>query len=91
MIAYRLPSFITPHLARLAKPFDSDDWLFEPKWDGTRVLAITDKGSVRLVNHNRVDFTERYPESIELLRSLGPGSIFDGELVVFSAGQPDFE
>ena len=45
MIASRLPSFIALHLARLAKPFDADDWLFEAKWDGTRVLAIMDKAS----------------------------------------------
>jgi len=91
MIASRLPSFIAPHLARLAQPFDSDDWLFEPKRDGTRVLAFIDQGSVRLVNRNRVDVTERYPETVEALAKLKPGCIMDGELVVFRNGKPDFE
>ena len=36
------PTFIPPMLATLvAGPFDGADWLFEVKWDGFRVEAVT--------------------------------------------------
>ena len=44
-----LPAFIPPMLATLvAAPFDDPDWQFEIKWDGFRVEAIVDGGTVRL-------------------------------------------
>ena len=39
------PSFVEPMLATPGSaPFDGDDWLFEPKWDGYRVQAIVATG-----------------------------------------------
>jgi ATP-dependent DNA ligase len=37
-----------PMLATVATPFDSDQHLFEVKWDGVRALAAVDDGSWRL-------------------------------------------
>jgi ATP-dependent DNA ligase len=34
-----------PMLATKAAPFDSDDYLFEVKWDGVRALAAVDQDS----------------------------------------------
>ena len=39
-------------LARLPKPFDDPDWLFEIKHDGFRALAFCDRGRPRLVSRN---------------------------------------
>ena len=59
------------------------------KWNGTRVLAFVDQGGYRLVNHHRVDVTDRYPE-LGFLANLPAGIILDGEIVVLRYGKPDF-
>lgn len=86
----RLPAFIPPMLATPGKPFDSDDFLFEVKWDGTRGLAFIEDGTYRLVNRRRIDFTERYPE-FGFLADLPPGTVLDGEVVVLHGGKPSFD
>ncbi len=42
-----LPAFVSPMLARASGPFDSDDYLFELKWDGIRALVFRDRGAYR--------------------------------------------
>ena len=43
------PAFVEPMLATPGTaPFDGEDWLFEPKWDGYRVQAIVAGGQVAL-------------------------------------------
>ena len=71
-------------LARPGEAFDSDEYLFEIKWDGTRALAFVDSERprrYRLMNRRRVDITDRYPE-LECLGNLSPGAVLDGEVVV---------
>ena len=36
------------------EPFDSDDHLFEIKWDGIRCLAFIEAGRVRLQSRERI-------------------------------------
>lgn len=73
---------------------DADDrWLYELKFDGVRVIAYIDEGTVRLVNRNMVDVTYRYPDVAERLGELYPygTKVFDGEMLVFGTdGRPDF-
>ena len=55
---HALPDFVAPMLATPGEAFDSDDYLFEIKWDGTRALAFADGvGEYRLANRRRVDLT----------------------------------
>jgi hypothetical protein len=43
MLQTSLPSFLAPMLPTLIKePFDSPDWIFEPKLDGYRAIAVID-------------------------------------------------
>jgi bifunctional non-homologous end joining protein LigD len=84
-----LPRWVRPMLARRGLPFDSDEHLFEIKWDGTRVLAFVEGGACRLVNRHQADVTDRYPE-LEFLAGLPPGLVLDGEVVVLRQGKPDF-
>ena len=77
-------------LARIGRPFDSDEHLFEIKWDGIRALAFVEGGDCRLVSRRRNDLTERYPEC-DVLAKLPPGCVLDGELVVLKDGRDDFE
>jgi DNA ligase D-like protein (predicted ligase) len=73
----------------MGEPFDSDDYLFEIKWDGTRTLAFIDNSGYRLVNRRRVDMTERYPE-FSILSQIEPGTVLDGEVIVMNKGKSDF-
>jgi bifunctional non-homologous end joining protein LigD len=79
---------ILPMLATSASPFDSRDYVFEVKWDGVRALAAVEKNGWRLWGRELADYGGRYPE-LEVLRSLPPGTIVDGELVVFQENRPN--
>lgn len=80
-------------LAHLAEPFDSQEFLFEIKFDGTRTIAYIDaeRKEVRFLNRRGIWFQERYPEMRELWKDVRARKIIlDGELVVFRHGKPDF-
>ncbi len=66
-----------------------DDWSYEVKWDGVRVLADTTSGRLRLWARSGRDVTVTYPE----LADLGalPGAVLDGEVVVMAGAVPSFE
>lgn len=77
-----LPKLIKPMLAVEAKePFDSDDYIFEIKWDGIRCLAFVEAGQVRLQSREMIDITAQFPE-LRRLADLPDGTVLDGELVV---------
>ncbi len=85
-----MPSFIEPMLSKPGQPFDSEDYLYEIKWDGTRALAFIDNGTYRLVNRRRREITSRYPE-LSFIERMKPGQVLDGEIVVLRQGKPDFQ
>lgn len=84
---------IAPMLAtlRAAAP-DGDSWLHEIKWDGYRLLAVTEADAVALRSRNNLDWSADFPEIASALIALRvPGSQFDGELVALDAeGRSDF-
>ena len=81
---------IEPMLARMAVPFDSEDFTFEWKLDGARVIAFVGK-KTRLQNRRLVDTTYRYPE-LDLKRDVDAReAILDCEIVVLHEGKPDFK
>ena len=84
-----LPAFVKPMLASSGTAFDDDNYLFEIKWDGIRMLAFLEADRYRLINRHGIDTTERYPE-FAFLAGLAPGTILDGEMVVLHRGKPDF-
>ncbi len=84
-----LPDFIPPMLAETGTPFDSDDYLFEIKWDGVRVLAFIEESGLRLVNRRKYVVTERYPD-LRFLERIPPGTVLDGEIVVIREGKSQF-
>jgi ATP-dependent DNA ligase len=85
-----LPETIDPMLAKLGEPFDSPDFLYEIKWDGTRAICYRDEAGFRLKNRRQRPQKERYPE-LECLRDLPAGTVIDGEIVIFNEGKPSFE
>jgi bifunctional non-homologous end joining protein LigD len=66
-------------------PFDSDDFLFEIKWDGERAIAYVAKNRISMKSRNQKEIAFRYPEiTSEFLKTLKcREGIFDGEIVAF--------
>jgi len=78
-------------LARSGQPFDSSDWLFEIKYDGTRAILFAGKG-ILLQNRRLSDITYRYPEIAAMRDSIkAKDAVLDGEIVVFRGSKPDFQ
>ncbi|GAA3633838.1 ATP-dependent DNA ligase [Microlunatus ginsengisoli] len=71
---------------------DEDDWAFEMKWDGVRVVVYLAGGEVRLQSRKGRDETATYPDLIDDLAAIGCDSaILDGEIVVLDGqGAPSF-
>ncbi len=72
--------------------FSSDDWTYEPKWDGFRVLASIRDGHVRLLSRNGHSFTNLFGPVSDTLRGFPVSILLDGEVIVINdKGQLDFE
>ncbi len=89
-----LPDHLAPQLATLVEgvPADAQDWLYEIKFDGYRLLTRIDGTSVRCMTRNGHDWSAKLPALVKSLGDLGVSSgWFDGEIVVLNAqGLPDF-
>ena len=73
---------------------EGEDWLYELKYDGYRILAYIEGNSVRLITRNDNDYTERFQDIAYSLGDWANGRamILDGEMVVTdSAGRTDFQ
>jgi bifunctional non-homologous end joining protein LigD len=75
-----------------AEPFTHDDWVFELKLDGYRLLASKSGGEALLLTRNGNDYTGVFPEVARAVRALPfDDCIIDGEVVVLDAqGKPSF-
>lgn len=72
-------------------PFSRPGWLFEPKYDGYRILAEKQRGAVRLLTRNGIDLSKAFPELVVELEGL-PDVVIDGELVALDEkGKPHFD
>lgn len=75
---------------QVSKPFDSDDFLFQIKWDGVRCLAYSSNG-IRLINRHLNERTTQYPEIVDALSFMPENTVIDGEIVVpGDDGKPSF-
>lgn len=83
---------VQPMLATPGEAFSDPAWLFEIKYDGYRLLAGKEHGTVRLISRNSNDFTGVFPEVAEVLSALPYDDfLLDGEVVVHDAeGLPSF-
>ena len=89
-----LPRALAPMQAALADgPFDSTDWLFEPKLDGIRALAFIEDGVVTLRSRRGLDVSAQYPALARAIAAQPVSSaILDGEIVALDEhGRPSFE
>ncbi|HEX8942286.1 MAG TPA: DNA ligase D [Gemmatimonadaceae bacterium] len=69
-----------------------DDWTFEQKYDGMRVIALVSPRTIRLVTRNGREKAEQFPEIVDALRRLAAkvrhALILDGEIVAMHRGVP---
>jgi ATP-dependent DNA ligase len=69
-----------------------EDWVFEPKYDGIRILAFVDKGAVALVSRNGLNKTHSFPEIADALGVLHERVqrplVVDGEIVAMRGRTP---
>lgn len=66
----------------IEKPFNSNEWLFEIKWDGYRAIAEIQKDSALLYSRNDLNFNSQFPEIVESLKKMQITAVLDGEIVV---------
>jgi len=81
-----------PMLAYPSKPFNSDEYLYELKYDGTRAICYIENEKIKLINRRNNDITERYPEIVNALKDSIKAKeiVLDGEIVYFENGKPNF-
>lgn len=76
----------------VAAPFDGPDWLFEVKWDGFRVEAVVDRGSVGIWTRGQQDAAAYFGDFLAPPDWIAADSaVVDGEVIALDAhGEPDF-
>src|ERR1017187_7283949 len=85
-----------PILPMLAKRVDevpsAGEWIFEPKWDGFRVLVFRDGDEVLIQSRDTKSLNRYFPEMVEALKQQLPERcVLDGELVIVVEGRLDFD
>ena len=88
-----LPEWIRPQLTEIVDQApDGPDWLHEIKFDGYRLHARLDRGSVKLLTRTSLDWTHKYPPIAAAVSALSARQAYlDGELCgVFPDGITSF-
>jgi ATP-dependent DNA ligase len=80
----------------LAKRVDdiptAGDWIFEPKWDGFRVLIFRDDEEILIQSRDEKSLNRYFPDMMAPLREQLPRRcVLDGELVIAREGRLDFD
>src|SRR5688572_7511179 len=70
-----------------------DNWVFEPKYDGIRIIALMVDDAVALLTRNGHDKRRQFPEIANALRDFtrnrGRNLVLDGEIVALDErGEP---
>jgi bifunctional non-homologous end joining protein LigD len=89
-----LPETLSAELATLVDgpPLDPEDWIYEIKFDGYRMLTRVQGKDIRLITRNGNDWTDKLkPLQKEIARMKLPDGWYDGEIVVHDEnGKPNF-
>jgi DNA ligase D-like protein (predicted ligase)/DNA ligase D-like protein (predicted polymerase)/DNA ligase D-like protein (predicted 3'-phosphoesterase) len=84
---------VEPMLSRAATGLpNSEDYVYEVKWDGLRALIALDEGSVTIRGRNGLDLTRQFPELRAAEQSFrATSALVDGEIVCLDPdGRPNF-
>ena len=67
-------------------------WVFEPKYDGIRILGSASSDGVALVTRNGLDKAKQFPEIVDALKALQRKTkrpfLIDGEIVALRENEP---
>jgi bifunctional non-homologous end joining protein LigD len=88
------PTEFSPMLANSADtPFQQLGWLYEPKLDGIRCIAMVQGGKTTLLSRRGLDITCQYPSIARGIASaVAMDAILDGEIVALDEdGKPSFQ
>lgn len=83
---------------QLAKLVDfipqNDEWLYELKYDGYRIVAFAENGKVRLATRNNLNFTTKFKTIAKTISDFAcdRAMVLDGEMVIIDeTGKTDFQ
>jgi bifunctional non-homologous end joining protein LigD len=84
---------LSPMLATVGDELpNGEEWTFEPKYDGIRILAFVADGSVSLLSRNGNAKTAQFPEIVAALAGLSRARkkpfVLDGEIVAMDGDTP---
>lgn len=66
--------------------------MFEPKWDGFRCVLVRDASGTHLWSRQGKDLTDRFPDVAAAANGhVTPGTVLDGELVIWNGDRLDFD
>ena len=81
---------LKPMLFYEGKLFNSEEYIYEIKFDGHRTIIYLDHNYINIRSRNNKDVTSLYPELNELKKLVKRKCILDGELIVLENGKPNF-
>ncbi len=65
--------------------------LYEPKWDGYRLVVVRTASSTRVWSKQGRDLTDRFPDVVAAaLAQVPAGTVLDGEVVIWNGSRLDF-
>ena len=82
-----MPGNLKPQLATsVEKAPEGGEWLHEIKYDGYRLFARIERGTVRLITRSGLDWTAKFPELAQAFARLpGETALIDGEIVCLAS------
>jgi ATP-dependent DNA ligase len=93
------PELAGPVAVELAKPVKEippahalpGGCVYEPKWDGYRLVIVRQAGSTRVWSKQGRDLTDRFPDLVAAaVAQLPAGTVVDGEVVIWHGDRLDF-
>ena len=78
-------------LKEIEKPFNSDNYIYELKYDGYRAIVYVSNKEVTVRSRNNKDITKLYPELQSLKKLVSKEKVvFDGEIITMDGNRPSF-
>lgn len=77
-------------LGEVFEPFNSNDYIFEVKFDGARAIIFASPKKVQIISRNKIDITYLYPELQDIKKLVKSNVIFDGEIISMDKKTPSF-
>lgn len=77
-------------LKEIDEPFDSNDFIYEVKFDGLRACIFVGPNTFKIMNRHKKDITYLYPELQSIQKLVHENTILDGEIISIQNNRPSF-